>query len=142
MESDSLILTNDPVQVERVQREVETILQAADVRMKIVWAINVALGEWLENIIQHAYTDTDTHTIGVQVLIAPGEVVLRVVDDGRPFDPTAFPAMAATPAGAEQTFTSRGIHLIRHLVDRVEYERVGGENVLTMAKRCPVRDEF
>jgi len=142
MERDSLILTNDPAQVERVQREVETILQTADVRMKIVWAINVALGEWLENIIQHAYADTATHTIGVQVLIAPGEVVLRVVDDGRPFDPTAFPVIATTPAGAEQTFTSRGIHLIRHLVDRVEYERVGEENVLTMAKRCPLRDEF
>ena len=53
MESDSLILTNDPAQVERVQREVETILQAADMRMKIVWAMNVALGEWLENIIHY-----------------------------------------------------------------------------------------
>jgi serine/threonine-protein kinase RsbW len=141
MERDCLTLTNDSAQVEPVQRELETILQAADIRMKIVWAINIALGEWIENIIQYAYADDAIHTIGVQVELAPGEVVLRITDDGRPFDPGAFPEMAATPAGTGKTFTSRGIHLIRHLVDRVDYERVGEENVLTLAKRCPIRDE-
>ena len=142
MEVDLLTLTNDSAQVENVQRKLEAILQASGVRPKIVMAFNVALGECLENIIQHAYDDGATHPISVQCIVAPAEIVLRVTDDGRPFDPCTHPVMATTPNPGQQILRGRGIHLIRHLVDRLSYERADGKNILTMAKACRLPETF
>lgn len=142
MEGHSFTLTNDPSQVRGVQTGLTTLLQASGVRLKIVTALTVALGECLENIIQYAYGDHATHTITVECVVAPAEIVLRVTDDGRPFDPCTVAAPDTAAAGAQQALTGRGIHLIRHLVDCLSYERAEGQNVLTMAKDCRRDDDF
>jgi anti-sigma regulatory factor (Ser/Thr protein kinase) len=57
-----------------------------------------------------------------------------VVDDGRPFDPRKYPAIEKTDAAIQGVHTGRGIHLIRNLLDRMDYERQDGHNVLILTK--------
>lgn len=133
MDEHEFPITNAPAGLESVQRRLQAVLQDAGIRQKVISALNLALGEWIENIIQHAYADGASHPITVLCRIGPAEIVVRVIDDGRPFNPCAFPAL--DPAAAAQGLhTGRGIHLIRHLMDRVEYERRGDKNVLTLAR--------
>jgi len=127
-------LTNTPAGLETVQRRIQAVLQDGGIRLKVISAINLALGEWIENIIQHAYADGASHPISVHCRIGPAEIGLRVIDDGKPFNPCEYPAMELADVARQGVHTGRGIHLIRNLIDRVEYERLENRNVLTLTK--------
>lgn len=127
-------LTNDPASLARLQRQLEAVLQSSDIRPKIISAVNLALGEWIENIIQHAYVDGASHPISVHCQVGPACVTVRVIDDGRPFNPCDYPEMNAAEASRQSAFSGRGIHLIRHLVDGMKYERQDGRNVLHLTR--------
>ena len=132
MENHQFTLANNPADLMSVQSRLQAVFQASEIRPRVISAVNLALGEWIENVIQHAYPDGAAHQIQVGCEFAPGAVIVQVTDDGRPFDPCAYPEMEA--AGPGSAFAGRGIHLIRHLMDRMEYERRGDRNVLRMTK--------
>ena len=71
----SLTLSNDSAQVEQVQHGLESYLGGNGVRLRIATALNLALGEWLENIIHHAQGDGTTHSITPSCLPSAGEVL-------------------------------------------------------------------
>lgn len=137
MEHHDFDLTNNPAELQQLQRRLQAVLQAAEIRPKIISALNLALGEWIENIIQHAYADGSSHPISVQCQIGPASITVRVTDDGRPFNPCDYPEMNGADASRQSAFAGRGIHLIRHLVDGMTYERQDGRNVLHLARNIP-----
>ena len=53
----------------------------------------MAVEEILSNVIRHGYEDADRHEIVFTVRIGEGSVHLRVVDNGREFDPRSAPAV-------------------------------------------------
>jgi len=132
MEEYDFELTNNPAELEDLQRQLQSMLQASGLRFSFVSSLNVALGEWLENVIQYAYSDGASHRIAVHCQVGPAEIVVRVTDDGRPFNPCDYPALDA--AALKQATQGRGIHLIRHLADRMDYQRQGANNVVTLTK--------
>jgi anti-sigma regulatory factor (Ser/Thr protein kinase) len=130
----SFTLKNNASEIERVQKELEATLKADGLRLHLIYALNIALGEWLENIIQYGYGDHDAHEIQVECLMSESDLRLRITDDGRAFDPGSHRVASAAPP--EQTvFVSRGLHLIRSLMDEQTYERRNGQNVLLLTKR-------
>ena len=133
MEEYNFGLTNNAAAIEPLQKELQTTLQAGGLRLHFISALNVALGEWLENIIQYAYPDGGTHRIEVQCRVSELDLIVRVSDDGREFDPSHFPDTSAR-ASDENVFAARGLHLIRNLMDHVSHERVNGHNVLVLTK--------
>ncbi len=135
MEEYQFSLSNHPAQLEDVQHQLQSTLQASGVRLGVISALNVALGEWIENIIQYAYADTASHPISVTCKIGPAELRLEIRDDGQPFNPCDFPVLDMAAATREAAQVGRGIHLLRHLVDRVDYQRLGANNVVTLSKR-------
>ena len=135
MEEYNFTLTNDPAGLERLQSQIQALLQASGVRLSVISAINVAMGEWLENIIQYAYEDGGTHEIGVRCTVGPPEIRVQVIDDGRPFNPCDYPALEVKEASSQGAYAGRGIHLIRHLMDEVRHERKDGKNILVLTKR-------
>lgn len=137
MEDYDYRLANRPEELEKLQQQLQIVLQASGVRLNTISSLNVALGEWVENIIQYAYADGASHQIAVNCQVRPGEVALRISDDGRPFNPTEYPVLDPAASAQQATQTGRGIHLIRHLVDQMEYQRQGGNNVLLLTKHHP-----
>ena len=133
METYQFKLTNDPAELEALQRQLQNALQADGFRLRVISPLNVAIGEWIENIIQYAYADGVTHPITVHCQVEPKEVVVRITDQGRPFNPCDYPALDLTASSSVPA--SRGIHLIRHLVDGFAYERQGANNVVTLTKQ-------
>ncbi len=131
MEEYHFTLTNSAAEIEPLQKELEFTLKADEVRLLFIYAINVALGEWLANVVRHAYSG-GTHQIEVQCVVSEEDIRLRVTDDGREFDPTLHPAAARAPGS--DVSAPRGLHLIRHLMDDVRHECVSGRNILVMTK--------
>jgi anti-sigma regulatory factor (Ser/Thr protein kinase) len=59
---------------------------------------------------------------------------VEIVDDGREFDPRQAPAPEPQPAGRREP-GGLGIHLVKQLVDRLEYERIDGRNRTVVTKQ-------
>src|SRR6185436_2348165 len=98
---------------------------------RIVGRFNVALEEAVTNAISYAFPDGGRHQIEVRIELRGGLLSASVSDDGRPFDPLSQPA-ADTRAGiADRKVGGLGIHLLRSLMQSVEYRRIDGRNVLT-----------
>ncbi|MFM1767790.1 MAG: hypothetical protein RJA22_319 [Verrucomicrobiota bacterium] len=133
METHDFPITNDPACVPQVQARLQALLQASEIRPRFISALNLAAGEWLENILQHAYGDQASHAILVQCQITPASIAVQVTDDGRRFNPWAEPALDPAQAG-QPAVSGRGLHLIRHLVDRVEYQWRDQRNVVRLIK--------
>lgn len=49
--------------------------------------LSVCIEEMADNIISHGFDDGKDHNIDIRILIKEGELILRMRDDCRPFDP-------------------------------------------------------
>jgi sigma-B regulation protein RsbU (phosphoserine phosphatase) len=96
--------------------------------------IRVVGDEVLANVIAHGFPDGADHDITVRVEWTEGRLTLTVSDDGVPFDPLGVPPPDTSGSLAERAVGGLGIHLVRHLVDQMTYERRGDRNVLTVMK--------
>jgi serine/threonine-protein kinase RsbW len=96
--------------------------------------LDLALEEILINIISYGYTDNREHEIKVRLSAQPGEVRAEVEDDGQPFNPLAAPEPDTAQSLEKRTIGGLGIHLVRQLMDGLEYERQDGKNLFRMQK--------
>ncbi len=101
------------------------------------WPVHVALDEVLSNIVRHGGAAGSVPLIDVTFTRADsGGVEVTVVDDGPEFDPLQVPEPdLASPLDVRRA-GGLGIHLVRHLMDKVAYARRGERNWLVIAHRA------
>ena len=97
--------------------------------------LNLVLGELLTNIISYGYTDSEEHEITMRLNVEPEEIRVEVEDDGTPFNPLEVPEVDTTKPLEERAVGGLGIHLVRKLMDSLEYERLDDRNFLTIKKK-------
>jgi anti-sigma regulatory factor (Ser/Thr protein kinase) len=130
----SVRLHNRLLELDRLAEAVEAFGEAHGLPPKLVYQIGLVLDELLTNTISYGYRDEDEH--GIEVGMAQEGDHLRFVltDDAAPFDPLS----AKAPDLASPVDTRRvgglGVHLVRSIMDRVAYERVGNMNRLVLEK--------
>jgi anti-sigma regulatory factor (Ser/Thr protein kinase) len=113
----------------------ETCCGDAGVTVEITRKIALALEEAAANVVHHAFAGTPRpHRLEVALVIDRERVVAEVVDNGQPFDPTAAAEPDTTSRLEEREAGGLGIHLMRRMMDRVDYRRVAGENRLLLEK--------
>ena len=98
-------------------------------------AFDLALEEWLTNIIAYAYADQREHWIVVRLIMTPGEARVEVEDDGCEFNPLTHPPVDTSAPLEQRGIGGLGLHMIKKLMDAVEYRRAEGRNILTLRKR-------
>jgi len=91
--------------------------------------IELAVNEAVANIIKHAYRNESGKPVRIEAQLSPVQLVFRLVDWGRSFDPAAVPA----PAFDGSKDHGFGIYIIEQAVDEIEYTREeDGRNCATM----------
>lgn len=128
-------LRNDPAECHKLPEWMEAFTEGAKLSPAARNAFDLALVEWLTNILSYAYEDQREHFITVRLLAAPGLAQAEVRDDGREFNPLNLPAPDVQAPLEERPIGGLGIHLIRQLMDSVEYRRDTGHNILTLTRR-------
>jgi anti-sigma regulatory factor (Ser/Thr protein kinase) len=98
----------------------------------------VALDEAASNVAKYAYAGR-AGEIEVDVLLRDGTLCAEVVDDGAPFDPLAREAPRTDQALADRQVGGLGIHIVKELMDEVEYRRIDDRNRLRFSKRLAPR---
>jgi anti-sigma regulatory factor (Ser/Thr protein kinase) len=130
-----LSIKNEPAETERLTARVTEFGARHALPDRIVSHVNLALDEAITNIVFYAYDDADDHEIGVRISLAQGMLTAELVDDGRAFDPLQVAAPDLAAPLEERAVGGLGVHLMRHLVDDIQYRRDGGRNHLVFTKR-------
>jgi serine/threonine-protein kinase RsbW len=95
----------------------------------------MAVDEACANIIEHAYGGEGRGDIECTCQIDGDGLLVRLCDQGRPFDPSSVPEPDINGSLEERQEGGLGLFLIRKLVDEVRFEFTPGSgNVLTLVK--------
>jgi anti-sigma regulatory factor (Ser/Thr protein kinase) len=100
--------------------------------------LQVALDEIVSNIIKYAWPEGGAHELSVRITAHSNRVEVEVVDDGQAFDPLTAKRPKRAAPGARPRPGGVGIHIVKQLIDNVEYVRHHGRNRITLTKRCAV----
>lgn len=93
--------------------------------------IELVLEEVILNIVSYAFPQGQTGTIKAGcALVAPDRFQIRIVDQGRAFDPLAQPDPDTALSLEKRDIGGLGIHLVKEMADKVEYQRQDRQNIL------------
>jgi phosphoserine phosphatase RsbU/P len=128
-------LTNRAAELQRLAMEVERFAQSHRIPEPDLHTLSLALDEVVTNTISYGYDDQAPHEIRVRLTLADGRLSAEVEDDGRPFNPLTAPPPDLTGTVEERPVGGLGVHLVRSLMEQVDYRRESGKNHLIMSKR-------
>ena len=131
----TLHLTNRLSEIPPSAERIKAFCTRQGVASSAIFAINVSLEELLSNTMSYGYADDRDHEIVVQIWREDADLVIDIADDARGFDPTqvAPPDLDGPPD--QRPIGGLGIHLVRNMMDRMEYRRDGQQNRLLLRKR-------
>jgi len=128
-------LVNRSSELQRLASELEQFAQNHRIPEPDIHAFSLSLDELVTNTIAYGYDDQGPHEIRVRLTLANGRLSAEVEDDGRPFNPLTAPQPDLTSAVEDRPVGGLGIHLVRSLMDHVDYRRESGKNHLMMRKQ-------
>ncbi len=136
-ETTAVTLKSRLSEIERVAHAVEAFGSRHALPARLVFEVNLALEEILTNVISYAYDDRVEHDIVVRLTMQPGELVVQVEDDGRAFNPLDVAGPPLDVSLQDRQIGGLGLHLVRKVIDDLQYRRCDGKNILVMIKRAP-----
>ena len=128
-------LANDLREIAGVAARVDVFCESRALSPQIAYAVNLAIDELLTNTISGGYADDDPHRIEIVLRREADALVVIIVDDGEPFDPTQAPASDIGESLDEPVLDGLGFLLVRQMMDAIEYRRLQGCNIVTLTKR-------
>jgi serine/threonine-protein kinase RsbW len=134
-----LAIKNELSELEGLNAALAQFLDSHGVPHRARYAVNLAIDELVVNVMRYAYVDDDTHLIDVELAIEGDQVILRIVDDGRPFDPRKGPALDLH--AEEREVGGLGLHLVLDMVDVLKYRRIDEKNWVEVRVHLIADDE-
>ena len=125
-------LKNDLREIERLARIADDFGRRHQLNAETLHNAKVGLDEILTNVISYAYADGGEHSIITRFSLEQGNLTVEVEDDGRPFNPLNAPEPDTKQLLEERSLGGLGIHLVRKLIDELEYRRQNDRNILIM----------
>ena len=130
----SITLTNDVQEVPRLNVFVDEVCEDMGCDMETTMRMNLAIEEAVVNVIDYAYPSGTVGSIDIKVTIYDNHMEFVISDSGTPFDPTKKEDVDISLHVEERRIGGLGIHLVRQLMDKINYERKDGRNILTLIK--------
>jgi anti-sigma regulatory factor (Ser/Thr protein kinase) len=96
--------------------------------------MNICLDEAFTNIVSYGFTDDIEHLIKFTIDWDNDVLILRVEDDGIPFNPLAQKDPEIATDLLNIKVGGLGIHIIKKLMDDICYKRNQGKNELILKK--------
>ena len=135
MDRKQIILQNDIQQVPLLAQFVDEACETAGLNMATSMKLNLAIEEAVVNVMNYAYPQGTIGDINIEVQVDNNQLEFIISDSGTPFDPTTKAEVDTTLSAEERTIGGLGIHLVRNIMDSINYERVNGKNILALIKK-------
>lgn len=129
---EQLTLTNDIQELERLEPFLENFFNRNNLDMTLLPSVNLALEEALANVIMYAYPKGVQGEVTLSTNIKGKDILMEIKDEGAPFDPLQQQEANLDVPLEERQIGGLGIHLIKEIMNEVNYVYKDGKNVLTM----------
>ena len=116
-------------------RHLEDCSHAMGLPPKCLFEINLGLDELFTNIVSYGFEDESEHQIKFTLAKAEEMLVVEVEDDGTPFNPLDAAGPELSRDLDSINIGGLGIHLVKKMMDDIDYQRVEGRNKLIL-KKC------
>ena len=131
----SITLPNDIEEVPQLAAFVDEVCEIVGFDMSTTMNLNLALEEAVVNVMSYAYPTGVTGNVNIEAMANEKRLKFIISDWGTPFDPTAEKEVDTSLSAEERPIGGLGIHLVRQIMDSINYERMDGKNVLTLRKK-------
>ena len=140
--SETLTLKNDALEVAKLSTFLKSFFEKMMVGtdhlnfgQSLASELRLAIEEAVANVIEYAYPAETEGNIEVTMMFDGHRLKVLIVDSGMPFDPTAKKKIDIPKSADELQIGGFGIYLVRELMDSINYERIDGQNILTLKKQ-------
>ena len=103
--------------------------------MATAMKLNLAIEEAVVNVMNYAYPQDTVGDIKIEAKGDDNLLEFIISDTGTPFDPTTKAEVDTTLSAEERPIGGLGIHLVRNIMDSINYEHVNGKNILALIKK-------
>ncbi len=131
----SLTLPNDINTIPQLYEFIEGIGEELNLDMSLTMGLNLALEEAVVNVMEYAYPVDVQGDVTIEAIANETHLVFILSDSGTPFDPTKKEKVDTTLSAEERSIGGLGIHLVREIMDSVDYEYCDNKNILTLSKK-------
>jgi serine/threonine-protein kinase RsbW len=133
------VLANKRSEISRLAEIVQQFGSANRLSDDDIMRIRLVLDEVVVNIVAHGYEDagdTNHHDIHIHLDLDDRDLLtIRVTDNAREYDPRMAPAPRFDLPIEDRRKGGFGVHIVRAIMDTIDYLRVDGQNVLTLTKQ-------
>jgi sigma-B regulation protein RsbU (phosphoserine phosphatase) len=130
-----ITLPNDVQATTELGMFVDEVCENVGFDMSTTFKLNLAIEEAVVNVMSYAYPAGTKGDVDIDAEADDEQLKFVISDSGTPFDPTQKGEVDTTLSAEERSIGGLGIHLIRQIMDTINYERVDGKNVLTLRKK-------
>ena len=127
-------ISNQLSEIRKIRKELDKFYNFHNLPAKITNVIDMAVEEIITNLISYAYEDNYKHEINIQLSLTNVEIILEINDDGRPFNPLEKSIPDTSSSIEDRPIGGLGIHIVKKLMDSVDYKYKGNRNCLIMKK--------
>lgn len=131
----SLKLESDIENLEKLNNALKLFSELLSMSKKCTCETNLVLEELFTNIIQHGCCEVNTHTIHITMSLKKDTIVIRIEDNGIPFNPIEVEPPQSSTALEDRNIGGLGLFLAKHYTDKIEYKRCGKKNILKLRKK-------
>ena len=131
----SIVLPNNVQATPRLAAFVEEMCEAVGFGPSDTTMINLAVEEAVVNVMKYAYPPDTKGDVTIEAVSNDVRLKFTIIDSGAPFDPTVQSQVDTTLSAMERPIGGLGIHLVRQIMDSINYERMDNLNVLTLRKK-------
>ena len=130
----SLELRNSLAELDALCRSLQQFGESLGLSHKAIFQLCLAMEEIVSNIISYGYADEAVHWIKIAISHEQGTLIIRLEDDGIPFNPLGAGEPDCQCPVEERKVGNLGIHLCKKVMDDMLYERCGNKNILILKK--------
>ena len=138
--SEQLTLKNDVRQVVQLSHFMKSVAERLELEPSLAKQLRLAVEEAVVNVMDYAYPKDTEGDVTIKVMSDGHWLRIQIIDSGVAFDPTAKEKTDITLSAEERQIGGLGILLVRELMDTINYERIHGQNILTLTKRLKIKN--
>lgn len=131
----SIVLPNNVQEVPRLTAFVQEVCETVGFNDSQSMQIQIAIEEAVVNVMNYAYPPGQYGDVTIEAASNDVRLKFTIIDTGKPFDPTVQPEADTTLPANERRIGGLGIHIVRQIMDSINYERIDNLNVLTLRKK-------
>ena len=129
-----LTIKNQEQELARVSEFMESVCEELELDMHQSMKLQLVIEEMMTNVIFYAYPEGTSADITLTAESDGKELTFVLSDSGKPFDPTAKEDADTEINPMDREHCGMGILIVKNIMNEVSYQRLEGENRLTMKK--------